>query len=99
MIFKKLYQKLQTLSIVDDYEISKEDEAKLLSDPTKLLATISITNTDKETTTVNFYELTSRKAYITVNGEGGFYVSTNSVVDIFESAEKFMNCEDIYLEI
>ena len=99
MIFKKLYQKLQTLSIVDNYEISEEDEAKLLADPSKLLATISITNTDKETTTVNFYEITSRKAYITVNGEGGFYVSTNSVVDIFESAEKFMNCEDIYLEI
>lgn len=99
MIFKKLYQKLQELSIVDDYPISEEDEAKLLSDPSKLLATISITNTNKETTTVNFYELTSRKAYITVNGEGGFYVNSTALSDIFESAEKFLNCEDIYLEI
>ena len=98
MIFKKLFQGINALAIVDDYTISEEDEAALLADPSKYLATISLTNVEGETITANFYALTSRKAYIVVNGEGGFYVSTNAVQKIIDNCHKFFNCEDIIIE-
>ena len=95
MIFKKLYQSVNSLAIVDDYYLSEEDEAALIADPTKYLATVSLTNNEGTTTTIDFYSLTSRKAYIVVNGEGGYYVSTSAVQKIFENSEKFFNCQDI----
>ena len=95
MLFKKLYQSINSLSIVDHYELSAEEEAALIADPSKYIATITLTNDQNVTTTVKFYELTARKAYITVNGEGGYYVSTSAIQKIFDNSEKFFNCENI----
>lgn len=95
MIFKKLYQSINSLAIIDDYTMTKTEEEALIADPTKYLATVSLTNNEGETVTVDFYSLTSRKAYIVVNGEGGYYVSTSAVQRIFDNCAKFFNCEDI----
>ena len=95
MIFKKLFQKINSLAIVDDYYLSKEDEAALIADPTKYIATISLTNNEGHTTTIDFYTLTARKAYIVVNGEGGYYVSTSAIHSIFDNSLNFLNCQDI----
>ena len=95
MIFKKLYQSINSLAIVDDYYLSEEDEAALIADTSKYLATVSLTNNEGKTTTVDFYSITARKAYIVVNGEGGYYVSMGAVQKIFENSEKFFNCQDI----
>ena len=75
--------------------MTKTEEEALVADPTKYLATVSLTNNEGETVTVDFYSLTSRKAYIVVNGEGGYYVSTSAVQRIFDNCAKFFNCEDI----
>ena len=95
MIFKKFYQSVNSLSIVDNYELSKEEEAALIADKSKYLATVTLTNNEGHTTTVEFYELTARKAYVVVNGEGGYYVSTSAIQKIFENSEKFFDCRDI----
>ena len=95
MIFKKLYQSINSLAIIDDYTMTEAEEEALIADPTKYLATVSLTNNEGETVTVDFYSLTSRKAYIVVNGEGGYYVSTSAVQRIFDNCAKFFNCEDI----
>ena len=95
MLFKKLLQDINTLAIVDDYYLSEEDEAALINDPTKHLATITVSNNENTTIKVDFYALTSRKAYIVVNGEGGYYVAMSAVQKIFEDSEKFFNCENI----
>lgn len=95
MIFKKLFQSVNSLAIIDDYYLSAEDEAALIADSSKYLATISLTNNENKTITVDFYSLTARKAYIVVNGEGGYYVSMSAVQKIFDNSESFFNCQDI----
>ena len=95
MIFKKLFASINSLAIVDDYALSEEAEKALVADPSKYLATISISTNDDKTITVDFYAITSRKAYIIVNGEGGFYVATSDVKTIIDNSVKFLNCEDI----
>ena len=95
MIFKKFFASINSLAIIDDYYLSAEDEAALAADKSKHLAKISVTNVDKETLSIDFYSITARKAYIIVNGEGGFYVPMSAVQQIFTNAEKFFNCENI----
>ena len=94
-LFKKLFVTINQLALVDDYYLSEEDEAALLADPSKYLASISLSTDDGKTVNVDFYTLTSRKAYIVINGEGGYYVSTSAIKDIFDNSEKFFNLEDI----
>ena len=95
MLFKRFFASINALAIIDDYYLSPEDEAALVADKSKHLATISISNTEGNTLSVEFYSITSRKAYIITNGEGGFYVPMSSVQTIFDNAEKFFNCENI----
>ena len=91
-----LYAKL-----IGAYELSEEEKATVLTDE-NLLMTVEITNREtialdsKETVDVyKFYKLTSRKAYITVNGNGGFYVYTNRVEKFITDAQKVFALEDI----
>lgn len=98
MIFKKLFQSVNSLAIVDDYAMTEEEKAALIADPTKYIATVSISNNEGGTISVDFYSITSRKAYIVVNGEGGYYVATNAVQRIIDNCHKFFNCEDIIID-
>ena len=98
MIFKKLFQSVNSLAIVDDYAMTEEEKAALIADPTKYIATVSVSNNEGGTISVDFYSITSRKAYIVVNGEGGYYVATNAVQKIIDNCHKFFNCEDIIID-
>ena len=98
MIFKKLFQSVNSLAIVDDYAMTEEEKAALIADPTKYIATVSVSNNEGGTISVDFYSITSRKAYIVVNGEGGYYVATNAVQRIIDNCHKFFNCEDIIID-
>ena len=42
-----------------------------------------------------FYRISSRKAYITVNGNGGFYVYSSRVEKFITDAQRFFNKEII----
>ncbi len=95
MIFKKLFTVIYRLAIIDDYNLSEAEEQALLNDSSKYLATIKITDNEGTITNVDFYSLTSRKAYIVVNGEGGYYVSMSAIQNVFDGALSFFNCEDI----
>ena len=69
-----------------------DSEAALLADPKNLLLTLELSETNNKgesvTNTYCFYSLysegSSRKVYLTVNGEGGFYV-------LRERVEKFVS--------
>ncbi len=98
--YKMLWQTLVYASLVDDYNFSsEEEEAALINDPSKLILSMKITVTDsdgtKTETVYNFYKLTSRKAYITVNGNGGFYVYSNRVEKFVTDTQKFFAGEKI----
>ena len=50
---------------------------------------MTVKDTDGFTKEFCFYKLTSRKAYITINGEGGYYVMTDRVDKIVNDVQKF----------
>jgi hypothetical protein len=103
-VFRKFYLTLLYTSIIDSYEISAEEEAALLNDSKAWLMTITINVDDssiageaatKRTDVYQFYRLSSRKAYVTINGEGGFYVLTSRLEKIISDAQKLMALEQI----
>lgn len=94
-LFRQFYQTLLESTIVDTYEMTDEEEAALLADDSKLLLTMTVTDTDGETKVYKFHKLTSRKAYISINGSGGFYVMTNRVEKIISDVQKFFNGQEI----
>jgi len=94
-IFRDYYEVFLNATIVDSYELSEEEEKALISDPDKLLMTVTMTNTEGKTMEYKFYSITSRKAYITINGNGGFYVLTNRLDKFVSDAQKFFRLEPI----
>ena len=87
--FRMFYQTLLGSRIANSYELSAEDEAALLADPSKHMLTIKVTDSEGRETVYSFYSLTSRKAYITVNGDGGFYVQSDRMERMVEEVQKF----------
>ena len=94
-LFRRFYSSLSRSGVEDAYVMSAEEEAALIGDPEKLIMTITITDTDGNDKVYKFYSLTSRKAYLTVNGTGGFYVLTNKVNKYVNDAQRFFALEVI----
>ena len=90
-LFRSLFLLTTNMSIIDSYKMTGEEEAALLSDPSKFVASVKVIDTNGKETTVEYYALTSRKMYIVVNGSGGFYVSTAHVNKSLEAIDKFIN--------
>ncbi len=88
-VFRQFYQTLLYANIVNSYELSAEEKAAFENDPSLKMLTITVVDTEGTTTEYAFYRLTSRKAYITINGAGGFYVMSNRVEKIVSDAQKF----------
>ena len=94
-LFRQFYQTLLVASVVDSYDLTPEEEKALVEDESKLILTMKITDTEGESKEYKFFKLTSRKAYITVNGTGGFYVMTDRVEKIVSDVQKFFNNQPI----
>ncbi len=90
-LFRQFYETLLVATIVDTYELSEAEEAALIADESKLIMTMKLKDTEGQVKELKFYRLTARKAYLTVNGEGGFYVMTDRVEKILGDAQKFFN--------
>ena len=88
-LFRNFYRTLLTSTISDSYLMTKEDEAALIGNEDNLLLTMTVADTEGEVKEYKFYKLTSRKAYITINGNGGFYVLGDRVEKIVSDAQKF----------
>ena len=98
-LFRRLYATMIYGTIVGSYELSEEEETALIADPSKHLLTMTITTEDADgtvaTTTYSFYYISSRKAYITINGNGGFYVQKARVDKYIADAQRFFAYEVI----
>ena len=90
-LFRQFFETLLVATIVDTYELTPEEEEALIKDDSKLIMSMTVTDTEGVVKEMKFYKLTSRKAYITVNGEGGFYVMTDRVEKIVSDAQKFFS--------
>ena len=93
--FRMFYQTLLASRIANSYELSDEEEAALLADESKHMLTIKVTDSEGTETVYSFYSLTSRKAYITVNGDGGFYVQSDRMERMISEVQKFFANEKI----
>lgn len=98
-LFRDYYSTFTNASIMDSYSLTEEEEKKLIEDPDQHLLTLTMTTKDAdgtiETKVFRFYQLSGRKAYITVNGNGGFYVRKDRVEKFISDAQKFFNLEAI----
>jgi hypothetical protein len=92
-LFRKFYQTLLAATIIDSYPTTDAEREEILSGGPMLTLTVK-TNDGKEYV-YRFYELTTRKAYITINGNGGFYVSPNRVQKFVTDAQRFFDLEVI----
>lgn len=88
-LFKRYYQTLLVSSVEDTYIMSAEEGAQ----DKELLLTVTVTNIVGDAKEYKFYSLTSRKAYLTINGVGGFYILSNRVDKIVSDAQKFFDFE------
>lgn len=91
-LFRSFYETLLYASISDSYVVDAETEAQIVTDENLLLTLTLVTAPDSEhteETVFKFYRLTNRKAYITVNGNGGFYVLNDRVEKFVSDAQRF----------
>ncbi len=94
-LFRNLYETLVSSNIEGAYEMSAQEEAALMADPSKFLMGVTVKTTDGSENVYKLYSLTSRKAYLTINGNGGFYVNATRVQKILNDVERFINNEVI----
>jgi len=94
-LFRLYYQTLLNSTIEGSYAMTPEEESALLADEQKKLATLTVTFTDGTQREICFYQKTSRKSYITINGQGGFYVLPDRVNKIVSDAQRFFALEII----
>lgn len=88
-LFREFYKTLLYATISDSYIMTDEEEAALVGDENNLILTMTVSDSEGNTKVYKFYTLTSRKAYITINGNGGFYVLTNRVEKFVSDSQKF----------
>ena len=97
-IFQKMFAGINAMSIVDSYQMSEEEEAALIADPKNHILTVKMTDSEGTERTYSFYTLTARKAYVVVDGQGGFYMQTQVLNKLANDLNKFINCQDIDME-
>ena len=67
----------------------------MVSDKDKLLLTFRFTTLNGETTEFKFYQYTTRRAFVTVNGIGEFYCYVDLMEKIISDTEKVLDGMDI----
>lgn len=96
-LFRALYRTFGYASIKDSYPLtdwSADDKAALLSDENCFM-TLTFTSTDGEEYVYRFYELTSRKAFLTLNGNGEFCVNPQRLDKFVSDCQRFFALQPI----
>lgn len=96
-LFRHLYQTFGYASIIDSYPLDGLSEAEreaLLADDNRIM-TMTVKTTTGQTFVYRFYFITSRKAFLTLNGGGEFYVSPVRLEKFVTDCQRFFNLEPI----
>ncbi|MBQ8402022.1 MAG: DUF4340 domain-containing protein, partial [Clostridia bacterium] len=93
--FRQFYKTLLSVILQEYTPLSEEEKTALTSDPSKLLLTFSYTTQNGETTEYKFYQYTTRRAFVTVNGVGEFYCYVDLMEKIISDTEKVLVGMDI----
>ena len=95
MLFADLYQTLAWASLENSYPMTDDEEEALIKDKSKWQLTFTIKDVNGNENEYSFYYLTSRKSYVVVNGDGGFYMRSETVNKIISDTHKFFDLEPI----
>lgn len=97
-LFRALYRTFAYASIIDSYPLTdwtEEEKAALLSDENCLM-TLTFTSSEGEEFVYRFYKLSAaRKVFLTVNGNGEFYVQRQRVDKFASDCQKFFQLQPI----
>ena len=89
--FREFFKVLLTREIRGKFEGEIPDESKLM-------ATLTITSVGGSETEYKFYQSSTQRAYMTINGEGEFYTLTSGVKKMLSDASKLLTGEEIHSE-
>ncbi len=94
--FRQFYKTMLTVEIRDYVPMTEEEIAALAVEENCIL-TVTLTDLVGTETVYRFYPYSStgRRAFMTVNGEGEFYVDTDVVKKIASDANKVLNDLDV----
>lgn len=92
--FRQFYKTLLTASIEGDMPMTEEEMAALAADDSKCQLTLTIV-TDSTTLTYKFYPYTERRSYMTLNGNGQFYVLRSMADKIIADADRVTRDEPV----
>lgn len=95
--FRQFYRTLLSVKIEDYVPMSREEIDALVADEANCLLSFTITNLQGEDTVYKFYPYSGsgRRALMTVNGHGEFYVLTDLVEKIASDANKVLAGLDV----
>ena len=93
--FRQFYKTLLSVILQEYTPLSEEEKDALVSDPSKLLLTFSYTTQNGETTEFKFYQYSTRRAFVTVNGVGEFYCYVDLMDKIISDTAKVLDGMDI----
>jgi len=93
--FRQLYKTLLAITLEEYTPLTEEEKAALVADPSKLLLTFSYTDTNGAVTEYKFYQYTTRRAFVTINGVGEFYTFPDFMEKILKDADRLLAGIDI----
>ena len=95
--FRQFYRTLLSVKIEDYVPMTAEEIAALTADEANCLLSFTITNLKGQDTVYKFYPYSGsgRRALMTVNGHGEFYVLTDLVEKIASDANKVLAGLDV----
>ncbi len=91
--FRQFYKTLLTASIADTVPMTEDELAALAKEENLQLALTVVT--DSTTLEYKFYPYTERRSYLTINGEGEFYVLRSMVDKILADADRVTRDEPV----
>ena len=89
--FRNFYKVLLSVQIMGNSELDEAEKEKLISEDTDRMATIRFKMLDGEEYEYSFYRYSSRRALLTVNGNGEFYVLADWIEKIISDTEKLLS--------
>ncbi|MBR6681258.1 MAG: hypothetical protein IKL59_08360 [Clostridia bacterium] len=88
--FRMFYKNFMLNHIESSYEMTAEQEAALIENEENWICTVTM-RIDGEDYEYAFYYLSPRKAYLTINGNGGFYVHIDNADKPLEDIQNFFS--------
>ena len=93
--FQTLYMNMLGGKLFGSADLSDEEEALLLDNENKFRLSWTFTTSTGLTRTHKYYQLDGTKDYITINGNGGFYVLSSNTKKMAEDIVKVYNNQKI----